>query len=69
MITISVIWTGILLGEGYSCIMEEMRDPDENRKKRCSQWKHWSVSLNLYITKFGLMTTYEYIAVAMHRND
>lgn len=52
-----MIWAGIVIGEGYSCVLEEMRDPDENRKKRCSQWKHWSVSLYLYITKFGLMTT------------
>lgn len=52
MVATSLIWTGIVLRAGYSCVMEKVPDPDENKKQRCSQWKNRSVSLNLYISWF-----------------
>lgn len=58
MVTITFIWTRIVLEGVYFCVMEEMRGQDEKRKQKCSQWKHWCASLHLYISKFGLMAEF-----------
>lgn len=65
-----MIWTGIVIGEGYSCVLEEMRDPDENRKKRVFTVEALECFIVFVHHKIWVDDhSYEYIAVAMYRND